>query len=362
MSKSKRLIAILTLVLAIAVVFSLTGCGQKQAPAEPEKKAEESKAATEPEKAVEAEKPAETKKEQIIIGFNQGSSTIDFLKKVGDNIAKVAEEKGVKLLYAESNFDPEQVMSNVNTLLLQGAQVVIDFNVNGEVGGNIVDVCAKQNVPVIGIDVKYKSKDGEESWFFGANNLESGKVAGRGLADRVKKDWGGKIEKLVLFFNSENGDEVKKRLSGIYDGLVESGVTLAEKDVVYIDMGGGGSDTTLVGMQKFTDFLTANPGLKHIGVGTVNDQTAQGVFSAVQSAARDEHVFIVSHGCDNPSIENLKGPKANSWIGSTAYFPEKYGEYIVPLALDILAGKNPPKMMTMEHTFVTRDNVAEFYP
>ena len=343
MSKIKKLTALLTVILALAMVFVLAGCGQDEPPV--------------------GGGDDDGDEQQIIIGFNQGSSTIDFLKKVGDSIASVAEQKGVKFIYAESNFDPEQIMSNVESLLLQGAQVIIDFNVNAEVGGNIVEVCAAQGVPVIGIDVKYVSRDGDESWFFGANNLESGKVAGRALAEKVVAEWDGKIEKLVLFFNSENGEEVKKRLSGIYDGLIESGeVTLAEEDVVYIDMGGGGSDTTLIGLQKLTDFLTAHPNLRHIGVGTVNDQTAQGCFSAVQNANRGDHVFIVSHGCDSPSIENLRLPVANAWIGSTAYFPERYGEYIVPLALDILAGKNPPKMMTMEHVFIDRSNINKYYP
>lgn len=175
--------------------------------------------------------------------------------------------------------------------------------------------------------------------------------------------WQSKIEQLVLFFNSENGEEVKKRLSGIYDGLIESGeIELAEENVEYIDLGGGGSDTTLVGMQKLTDFLTAHPDLKHIGIGTVNDQTAQGCFSAIESSARQDHCIIVSHGCDNPCIENLRKPEANCWIGSTGYFPEKYGDYIIPLALDILAGKNPDKMQTMEHIFIDRSNINEYYP
>ena len=360
MLKSKKVIAILTLILVMALVFSLTGCKQQGAAPEEPKAPSEQETPSEGETPSEAEAP---KDDKIVIGFNQGSSTVDFLKKVGDNIAEAAEREGVELLYAESNFDPELIMSNINTLLLQGAQLIIDFNVNGEVGGNIVDVCSEKGVPVIGIDVEYVSKDGEQAWFFGANNLESGKVAGRALAEQVKKQWGGKIEKLVLFFNSENGEEVKKRLSGIYDGLIESGeVQLAEEDVEYIDLGGGGSDTTLVGMQKLTDFLTAHPDLKHIGIGTVNDQTAQGCFSAVESSARQEHCLIVSHGCDNPCIENLRKPEENCWIGSTGYFPEKYGDYIIPLALDILAGKNPDKKQTMEHVFIDRSNIDQYYP
>ena len=40
-------------------------------------------------------------------------------------------------------------------------------------------------------------------------------------------------------------------------------------------------------------------------------------------------------------------------IGSTAYWPEQYGERIIPLALRILRGEPVPPAVYMEHTFVS---------
>lgn len=294
--------------------------------------------------------------DEIIIGFNNGSTTVDFLRQVQESMIRAADEYGVKLLIAESNFEAEKILPNVDNLLLQGADIIVDFNVNAEVGGSLVAYCGEKGVPVIGIDVKYVAPDGEQGWFFGANNQMAGEVCGEGLAKAVKEEWNGQIDKLVLFFNSENGDLVKLRLSGIYDGLTKSGVKLSEDDVVWIDMGGGGSDTTIPANQKMTDWLTAHPDIHHIGVGTVNTETGQGVFSAVQAAGRDSDVFLVTN---NNGMQTLAAWELgdNCWLGGSAYYPTKYGDYIIPLCLDILAGKNPDKIQTMEHEFLTREDI-----
>lgn len=367
MSKCKKLIAILSLIVSITVVLSLASCGQKAAPAEPEKKAEEPKKAEET-KAKSSDsapgtwtKPSEPSKsydrpplkDPVIIGFNNGSTTVDFLRQVEENMKAVAEQYGVKLLVAQSNFDSEKIMPTVDNLLLQGAQMIVDFNVNAQIGGNLVDYCGSKGVPVLGIDVQYVSPKGEKGYFFGANNQQAGEVAGKGLAQAVKDKWGGQLDALVLFFNSENGDMVKKRLSGMYDGIKASGINLPQDKVIFIDMGGGGSDTTLAANQKMTDWLTANPNIHHIAVGTVNTETGQGVFSAVQSANRDKDVMIATNNNGMQTINAFKLGE-NCWLGGTAYYPTKYGEYIIPMCLDILAKKNVPKVVTMDHKFLTR--------
>jgi len=295
-------------------------------------------------------------KKQIIIGFNNGSTTVDFLRQVGESMQRAADKAGVKLLVAESNFDVEKILPNVDNMLLQGAQLIVDFNVNAQVGGSLVDYCGAKGVPVIGIDVMYTGAKGAQGWFFGANNQMAGEVAGKGLAKAIKSKWSGNVDTLLLFFNSENGDLVKKRLSGMYDGMKASGIGLAANKVEFIDMGGGGSDTTLVANQKMTDWLTAHPTLHHIAVGTVNTETGQGVFSAVQSANRDKDILLATNNNGKQTL-NAFAQGDNCWLGGTAYYPTQYGDYIIPLAIDIINGKKPAKIQTMKHEFLTRAEI-----
>lgn len=365
----------LVVLVALMMVFAMVACAKPAAPAATEAPAAtaapEAPAATDAPAATEAPaepttwaKPAEMSptynrdvlKDPIIIGFNNGSTTVDFLRQVGENMQEVAEKYGVKLIVAESNFDTEKIMPNVDNMLLQGAQMIVDFNVNAQVGGSLVDYCGQKGVPVLGIDVQYTAPSGEMGYFFGANNQQAGETAGNGLVAAVKEKWGGQLDALVLFFNSENGDLVKKRLTGISDAVKAAGIELAEDQIFMIDMGGGGSDTTVVGNQKMTDWLTAHPDIHRIGVGTVNTETGQGVFSAVQAANRDKDVLLVTNNNGMQTLSAFEQGE-NCWLGGTAYFPTKYGEYIIPMCLDILAKKAVPKVVTMEHEFLTRANI-----
>ena len=49
-------------------------------------------------------------------------------------------------------------------------------------------------------------------------------------------------------------------------------------------------------------------------------------------------------------------------IASVAYFPEKYGDGLLRLALDILARKAAPPAVFTTHQIITPENVDHFYP
>lgn len=359
MLKNKRIKSILALMLVLAMAIGLASCAgttdetTTAAPAETTTAAPETTEGEDPTETTEA--PAD---EDFIIGFNNGSNTVDFLRMVGESIEEVCAREGIKLVVTESNFDVEQILPNVDNLLAQGADIIIDFNVNAEVGGNLVDYCGEKGVPVIGIDVVYEAPSGDVSWFFGANNQMAGEVCGKGLAEAAKERWDGKVEHLVLFFNSENGPLVRLRLSGMYDGMVAAGIDISEANVTWIEMGGGGSDTTVAANEKMTDWLAAHPEATKICVGTVNTETGQGVFSATITSGRQDNVMLATNNNGNQTLAAWESPDAQVWLGGSAYYPGKYGEYIVPLALSILRGEDPPKVTTMEHEFLTIDDIA----
>ena len=49
-------------------------------------------------------------------------------------------------------------------------------------------------------------------------------------------------------------------------------------------------------------------------------------------------------------------------VGTTASFPEKYGDKIVPVMLKLLKGETVPPAVYTDHVFLTRDNVGQYYP
>jgi ribose transport system substrate-binding protein len=47
---------------------------------------------------------------------------------------------------------------------------------------------------------------------------------------------------------------------------------------------------------------------------------------------------------------------------SIAYFPERYGEYLVPASVALMMGDLVPAFMYVENEVITMDNMKDFYP
>ena len=48
--------------------------------------------------------------------------------------------------------------------------------------------------------------------------------------------------------------------------------------------------------------------------------------------------------------------------GTVSYFPEKYGEYLVPVIVDLIEGVQVPREVYVKNAVVTRANINEYYP
>jgi ribose transport system substrate-binding protein len=96
-------------------------------------------------------------------------------------------------------------------------------------------------------------------------------------------------------------------------------------------------------------------------VSAIFDPSALGALQAFKDADRLQHCAIVGQ---NGSIEaRLQMRKPNSrLIGSVAYFPERYGEQLIPLALEMLTQRVPiPNAVFVKHQLITPDNLKQHY-
>jgi ribose transport system substrate-binding protein len=58
--------------------------------------------------------------------------------------------------------------------------------------------------------------------------------------------------------------------------------------------------------------------------------------------------------------DELRRP--SRFIASVAYFPERYGAWLLKLAEDILTYKPTPPAVFVRHQLLTAKNVDQFYP
>ena len=68
------------------------------------------------------------------------------------------------------------------------------------------------------------------------------------------------------------------------------------------------------------------------------------------------------HGGASEKKEIDPNNRASVVLGSVAYYMDRYGYNVLPLALRLLAGETLPPRTATQHKLVTADNVFREYP
>ena len=117
-----------------------------------------------------------------------------------------------------------------------------------------------------------------------------------------------------------------------------------------------------------TKFMLQQPRRKVL-VATLDDPTAVWAKAAVELAIRINDCVIVSQGLDR-SIHGGASEKkeldptnrASVVLGSVAYYLDRYGYQVLPLALRMLKGELVPARTVTQHILVTATNIFREYP
>ncbi|MDR3701268.1 MAG: hypothetical protein P4L56_16595 [Candidatus Sulfopaludibacter sp.] len=86
-------------------------------------------------------------------------------------------------------------------------------------------------------------------------------------------------------------------------------------------------------------------------VGAANDSSALGAMRAFQEAGQANECVVVGQNGEPEARAELRTAHTRT-IGSVAYFPEKYGDGLLRLALDILARRVVPPAVFTNHQLV----------
>jgi ribose transport system substrate-binding protein len=93
----------------------------------------------------------------------------------------------------------------------------------------------------------------------------------------------------------------------------------------------------------------------------INDYAVLGALRAFEEAGRSHMCLAASYGGGPEARRELRIPNTRL-VATVAFFPEKYGESLLLLALDILNKRGTPPAVHMTVQLLTRKNVADFYP
>jgi len=295
------------------------------------------------------------------IAFANIIEGIDFSSQVREPISRnwlaAGGAEGDLALY-DNNWDSATAIKVADLAIAAKPEVFIEFQIDGNVNEIIGRKARDAGVFIIAVDIPVTGFP-----FMGVDNYGAATLAGKYAIDQIEKGGGiDKIDKVFVAYDVSLGDYVNQRAYGIKNALIEKYGDIVDptKDgskLIMLDQ-----KNTTESMQKaVAEQLSKYPNAKNFVITTQNDIGMAGAIAAAEVAGRwdPEKWICVSVNCEKIGQQMLREGKID---GDVAFFPEKYGNYLVPAAIAHIYNNPIPAYILMDHVVITKENVDQYYP
>jgi ribose transport system substrate-binding protein len=284
------------------------------------------------------------------IGFAaQGDS--EFCREVMKSMEVAAAREHVHLITVNNRYSAREAIRNADILIKEQVDLVLEFQTYERVAPVLSSKFLEANVPVIAIEIPHPG-----ATYFGANNYKAGIIGGKALGRWARDHWDGKVDQLLLLELPIAGSLLELRITGLVDGLRAELPQITSVPVAHLN---GRGDFEQV-LEVLRQFLRRAPGKRTL-VGAVNDICALAALRAFDEIGGRHLCAVMGQNAIPEARAELRRP-GTSLIGTVAYFPERYGDEIMALALQILQKKTPPSTVFVKHQLITARNVDLLYP
>ena len=290
-------------------------------------------------------------KRRYRFGYGMQSAEFGFSRAVTESLRRSATAADIELLILDNEDSSSVALRNADTFVRERVDLVIESQTDTRIAGQIGSRFHAAATPVIALEIPHP-----QTIFYGANNSQAGLIAGRYLARWAEAHWQGQVDELLLLELPKAGQVPNTRILGAMLGVIERLVWLPERQIKILRTSGHYENT-----MALTRAHLRRSRSERILVAAINDPCALGALQAFRDAGREEHCAIVGHNASPESHVELS-QRGSRLIGSVGYFPERYGEGVIPLALDLLSGRPVPPATFVRHEMVTQSNLRTFYP
>jgi ribose transport system substrate-binding protein len=286
------------------------------------------------------------------IGYAAQGQDSSFPREVLGGLKRAADRENVELIVVDNRYQAKIALRNAEHLVRERVDLVIEFQTDEAVAPAIAAKYLEAHIPLIAIDVPHPG-----ATYFGANNYQAGLLAGRHLGQWAKSRQQGRVDELLLLELGRAGSLVHARMSGALAGLRETlHDTLDACPTVSIDCDG----QFKLALEKVRKRVRESKAT-HVLVVAANDPSALGAARAYQEAGRAGTCAVVGHNGEPDARAELREPRT-PLVASVGFFPERYGDGALKLALDILGQRPAPPAVFIHHQLITAANVNHVYP
>jgi ribose transport system substrate-binding protein len=261
------------------------------------------------------------------------------------------------MIYYDNGGDAEKALGNAKDAVSRKLDLLIEYNSDAGANAEIARELSAAGMPVLAVNYPIPGAP-----LYSADHREAGRIAGQALGKFAKENWSGQtIGAAILGDVSDPSPALTERIQGVTEGLKQE---LPEVSPARLDS--AGHPVRAGGV--LAKFLAAQTNRKVL-VATLDDATALAAKSAVETAGRISDCVIASQGADRSihggASERKEIDPANRGsivLGSVAYYFDRYGYEILPIALRMLQGEQVPERTSTKHVLISAKNVFVEYP
>ena len=276
-------------------------------------------------------------------------------RDVRESFALAARRYPIDLVFYDNGRDCSRAAANVEDAIARKVAVFIQYCHHAQPNAVVAEKLKAAGIPVIAVNEAVP-----EAPLYTLDNRAAGQLAGDALGAFANRAWRGeRIDAVIIGPLMARG--VPERARGAQERLLHH---LPAARMTNLDtQGNTGHVASLIGK-----LVAGRPGTK-ILVAAMDDATALAAKGALESLGRLADVAIVGQGLDRSVHGGMSDRKeidpANRGsvvLGSVAFYLDRYGYEILPLAMRMLRGEAVPPRTVTPHRLVTAANVFVEYP
>jgi len=276
---------------------------------------------------------------------------------VHQSFALAARGQPVDMVFYDNQKDGTKAIANVADAVQRKVDFYIQYFPDSAVNQDVSAMLRKAGIPALAVNYPMPGAP-----LYGVDNAAAGQIAGEALARFASRGWAGQPMVAVLLGNlTGQTSGLPERVQGVRASLTR---LLPGARLVALDTRGNPSQVSpLLGK-----VAAASPNTRLL-IAALDDATALAAKSALEALGRTADGAIVGMGCDrsvhggaSEKKEIDPNNRGSILIGSVAFYLDRYGYDVLPIALRLLQGEPVPERTPTRHTLITTTNVWREYP
>jgi len=277
-------------------------------------------------------------------------------REIRESFVLAARAHPVEMVFYDNQRSDARAVANAEAAIARKVDLYIQYH-RGAANTAVAEKLKAAGIPLLAVNHPVPGAP-----VYTADNVAAGRIAGEALAQFAGRSWRGQAMVAAVIGNlSDTVDRVPERARGVAEALAQR---LPAVRVATLDTKGNPVQVApLLGK-----FLAGQARAKLLLAAT-DDATALAVKAAVEAAGRAQDAAIVSHGVDRSIHGGMNDRKeidptnrGSIVIGSVAFYLDRYGYDVLPLAMRMLRGEAVPPRVVTRHTLITAANVFIEYP